>query len=185
MSAFTPEDLDRLVRAHRRQKYLLLFIVAPLALVAVIALLSTGLLTGRSGAAIGLLVGSLLLLPEALVFRRYGLRRADGRALVQAVLDSRNGVDDTGRAVRATRQGWLYRGLSLASAVLLVASLMLIFNYDFGDEGTQEEPVPASPLRIVAYLVVLGSFSGVFVFLSMGRTKLDDADLYRHRTQNC
>lgn len=159
MSSLTPEEFDRLLSGHRRQQIGVLAVGVPVILVVVTGMALIGILTASTGIVVGTLLGALLVVPERMFFRRYGLSRTAGRLLVQVERARRSGF--SARPVEWHLARELLRArISLGAAVLSVVLVLVSASYFVPRAGeTTAEGEPLDPVFTASGIVMFGAIA--------------------------
>ncbi|MEU8079905.1 hypothetical protein AB0B31_31205 [Catellatospora citrea] len=83
MRTLSPEDLDRLVRSHRNLKISVWVFSAVMIGVLVLLIANNLMLSPGCGAAIGVGIGALLLIPQKQLLSELGLSRQEAKQILR------------------------------------------------------------------------------------------------------
>lgn len=83
MRTLSPEDLDRLVRSHRNLKISVWLFLFAMIGVLVLLIANDVMLSPGCGAAIGVGIGALLLIPQRQLLSELGLSRQEARQILR------------------------------------------------------------------------------------------------------
>lgn len=176
MRTLTPEELDRLVRSHRR-----LIISAVVAVVLVLALVILLIPAGVPvplGGGIGVLIGFLLLLPHRRLLSELGLTRPEAAAILAAERERRSGVAALAPQVRAAR-AILRSRIYLALGLVLTVIFFVAGAYFVNNAGkTVDEDAPSNPWFGISFFAAIAALFLVPTFLWLARKHKTSADTF-------
>ena len=170
----TPEQLDRLVRSHRR--LMISAVVAVVVVVAAAILLIPIGVPVPLGAGIGVLIGLLLLVPHRRVLNELGLSRPDATAILAADRERRTGVAALPPQVRAARE-ILRSRVYLAVGLVLIVAFCAAGAYFVNNAGkTVDEDAPSDPWFGISVFAGRATACLAPGFLWLARTHKTTAD---------
>jgi hypothetical protein len=172
MRALSQDELERLLRSHRRLKMSALATITVL-VAAIVLVMFTGVpFLAGAGAGLGMGIGALLALPKRRLVNELGITALEATMIIRAERERRSGLADLPPATRARREARL-AGVSLAAGVILTIVLIVSAVYFFGHAGqTVEEGAPLD-------LWFAASFFAGFVSLCAGPLFLLQASTHR------
>jgi len=177
MRSLSPDELERLIRSHRRQKISLLVTIAVIIVLFVPMALSDVPFPSGLGAGVGVGIGLLLLIPQRRLLKELGITNVEAQAILEAERERRSGLADLPPEARAKREKWR-AGVFLVAGLVLVVVFFVAAFYFFGQAGqTVEEDAPADPWFGISF------FAG-FAALCAGPAFLWQANLHRKRADS-
>ncbi|GAA3109984.1 hypothetical protein [Streptosporangium carneum] len=179
MRNLSPDELERLIRANHRLKLSLMVTIAVI-IAAVVLMMPTDMpFPVGIGAALGMGIGSLLLIPQRRLLNELGLTNVEARAIIEAEREKRGGLADLPPEARARREA-RRAGVFLVVGLVLVVILSVAAFYFFGHAGqTVEEDAPTDPWFAVSFFAGFVALCAGPAFLLQSRRCKRLADSWR------
>ncbi|MER5326156.1 hypothetical protein [Streptosporangium roseum] len=172
MRNLSPDELERLIRSHRRLKVSLLVTITVIIAGLVLMVLFDVPFPSGLGVGIGVGIGLLLLIPQRRLLNKLGLTNVEAKAIIGAERERRTGIADLPPEARARREARRASIFLIAGLVLVIVFFIAAF-YFFGHAGqTVEEDAPVDPWFGISF------FTG-FAALCVGPAFLWQANLHK------
>ena len=179
MDELTADQLDRLVRSHRR--LMISSAVTVGVIIAGVALLVVNDMDFaiRGGAGLGVLIGVLLQIPHRRVVSQLGLTNAEASAILGSRKDQVSGLAAQPPLARARRESIRAKVL-LGSGLVLLLVAVIELPYFFGQAGeVHEEGAPSDPAFVASIFLGWGGLLVGLILLMVGNAYRTEAANWR------
>jgi hypothetical protein len=161
---------------------LLITVTAIVGLVVVAVLTDSVALTGI-GSATGVLIGTVLVMPQRRLLARLGLSPEEARLILETERERRSGAPALTPAARARRESARGALLTLVGFACVVA-FVVAASYFFGKAGqTVEEDAPTDPWFAASFFIGFAAACAGPALLSQARTHFRTARSWRAEGQ--
>ncbi|MBB2909531.1 drug/metabolite transporter (DMT)-like permease [Streptosporangium becharense] len=181
MRGLSPNELERLLRSHRRLRTSMLVTIAVIIVVVVLLARADVPLPSGLGVGAGVGIGLLLLIPQRRLLNELGLTSTQAKAIIAAERERRSGLAALPPEARARREA-RRAGVFLVAGLVLVVVFAVAAFYFFGHAGrTVEEDAPPDPWFGISFFAGFAALCAGPAFLWQAYRHKESAASWRER----